>query len=660
MSVKRPFAFVLTLLSTIFWILPPAAYADRIGKPYRGPIEYLGAGSSQDQETDSPDLGGEGDTGEGGGEGGGEEGGEEEGETGPTPGGGSAPSAPGGGTRTGGAGEAKLDGQILWQWWWEHNKDRFLARSTERGRVNAGSIEYWFGAGAKYPPRDIVPISEKQRKSRVFKTLKRRLGDSSAAVRAEACVAAGRLGFVPPSEKEKKEGVPDNLVVRALIDLLEKEGNREVRTSAILGLGICGDPAGCDYLSRNYQKLSPWARAYANIAFGLAGYTKALKTLTEQLPKNARARGITHQMISAATGIGLMGLDALQGEDALTEENITHLRKLANPGGHDALVMQVVTALSRLQIERKTVVKLATVKTSKNIKWTTILALANYSRDEKDAASVFKTLQGRKCFGSGDGQDKSFSVLAMGELASHLDPNSTLRARILKFLTKEALDTKNNYVRSCAAVALGVANDRTRTTVDAIANLLTDTTVQDHVVSAACIGLGLLRATEHVDAMRTRVMLNKKWQADTRGYAALGIALTGDTTRIKELLDFAGTSSLNDKTRRQLPLALGVLGDREQVRKITAYFAKQWKKNERYEVSNAAFGLAWLRDESAVGRLRRMAKRPDAKVRGMAVIALGYSGARDAVDPLSRCYANVSFRNRFGNWDLLLAISRIL
>ena len=90
--------------------------------------------------------------------------------------------------------------------------------------------------------------------------------------------------------------------------MLEKEKDKEVRTSAILGLGICGDPKGCEYLSRNYDsKLSLTERAYANIAFGLARYKPALKILADQLPKNAQARGITDQMIAAVVAIGLMG-----------------------------------------------------------------------------------------------------------------------------------------------------------------------------------------------------------------------------------------------------------------------------------------------------------------------------------------------------------------
>jgi HEAT repeat protein len=181
------------------------------------------------------------------------------------------------------------------------------------------------------------------------------------------------------------------------------------------------------------------------------------------------------------------------------------------------------------------------------------------------------------------------------------------------------------------------------------------------VVSAACVGLGLLKATEHADSIRDNVLLKKSWDDDTRGYAALGIALMGDTTRTDELKRFAADKSLNDKTKRQLPLALGILGDKGDVRALVQFFAKNWKKNERYEVSNAAFGLSWIKDQGAVEQLVALAeKSPDADVRGMAVIALGYVSAQDRISPLSRCYENANHRNSFSGWKLLLELSQIL
>jgi HEAT repeat protein len=287
-----------------------------------------------------------------------------------------------------------------------------------------------------------------------------------------------------------------------------------------------------------------------------------------------------------------------------------------------------------------------------------LLSLANYTRDGKDAEAAFKTLEGKGGFGSGDNQNKSFAVIAMGRLAGGLDPNSKLRDRILKFLRKEALEQRaNNYVRSCAALAVGLAGDRSA--IPEVAALLTDTTAQDHVVSAACVALGLLKAVEHVDGIRDNVMLRKSWDDDTRGYAALGIALMGDTSRLGELKRFAAAEK-NDKARRQLPLALGLLGDKADVKSLVNFFAKNWKKNERFEVSNAAFGLSWLKDQGAVEQLVALDKNADADVRGMAVIALGYVSAQDRVSPLSRCYENASHRNDFGGWKLLLEISRIL
>jgi HEAT repeat protein len=318
-----------------------------------------------------------------------------------------------------------------------------------------------------------------------------------------------------------------------------------------------------------------------------------------------------------------------------------------------------VRALALLQTERKEVARM-TSSASENISWMATLSLANYTRDEKDAEAAFKTLQGDKCFGSGNNQSKSFAVLAMGRLADGLDPNSKLRDKILKFIRAEALESrKNNYTRSCAALAMGIAGERSA--IPTLSALLTDTTAQDHVMAAACVALGLLKATDQTDSIRENILLKKRWEGHTRAYAALGIALMGDTTRLAELKQFGTDKSLTDKTTRLLPLALAILGDRADIRALIQIFSKQWNKKERVEVSSAVFGLSWIKDQNAVDQLVNLVeKSPDADVRGMAVIALGYVGARDRVNPLTRCFENSSHHNKFAHWDVLNEISLIL
>jgi HEAT repeat protein len=520
-----------------------------------------------------------------------------------------------------------------------------------------GSSYYWFGGGAKYPPRDIVAPSAKQKASAVFARLKASLhGDSSAAVRAEAAIALGRLGVIAADEKQKQEKQPDNLVVRELIAALEKDQSPDVRWSATLALGMTRDKDAAAYLRRTYDKRVADEKPEALVALGLAYDTEAIKLLVGELPKSGRAREAL--AVAAVHGLGLLGPSALKEIEAAG--GVKRMLDLVDPRGHDPLQAQVLRTLSLLQIGRKDVARMVATSPSKNIQWMAILSLANYTADEKEAEAAFKVLEGDDGIGAGEAQTKSFSVIAMGRLAGSLDPNSKLRDKILKFIRKEALEPrKNNYTRSCGALAMGLAGDRSA--IPAIAALLTDTTAQDHVVSAACVALGLLKATDQANAIRDEVMLKTRWDADTRGYAALGIALMGDTTRVAELKQFARDKALNDKTRRQLPLALGILGDQADVKPLINFFAKNWKKNERYEVSNAAFGLSWIKDQSAVEQLAGMAeKSPDADVRGMSVIALGYVGAQDRVSPLARCYENACHRDRFAFWDLLFRISQVL
>ncbi len=650
----RPTPAVLALLAALLWTLPPAAYAEREGSPYRGPSELLASGSSE-----SDDSGGSGGTT-------GESGSGDPGAD-PNSGQGAPPSTTptGGGPGVGQGGKTRtIDGSILWSWWWEHNKDRHLARATERGRVNAGSIYYWFGAGAKYPPRDIAPVAEAQRAA-AYAALKRALSpkeESSAAVRAEACIAMGRLSHVPAGEAAVKEGEANNLVVRALIEAFHGENgqtpdSRDIRHSALLGLGICGDPDAGSFLMRNYDKWNTDEKAHAAIAFGLLRHEPAIDLLVRKLPTSASGKE-TAEDVAAIHALGLYGPAWVDAMNADGRKGIATLKKLAGSlRGYEPVVTQAVATLARLQQERRTVDNAIERSKSNNIQWTGILALGHYSADEKEAEAAVKHLEDLS--GKGAGQQKNFAVLTLGELASRLDPNSKVRARILKFLQgKDALGHNDNYVKACAAIALGVADDRTAS--DAIAALLNDTKVDDFVVGAACVSLGLLRATDHANLLISKVLLDKKWKADARGYGLLGLALMGDTTRMDEILKYT-SGSVPKETERQLTLAMGVLGDERSVKALVKYFSTPWKSNQKHMVSNAAYGLGYLKDQSAVEQAAKVATGgTEAATRALAVIALGYVGSPEPVSALSRCYAGQNYLNRFSGWGLLFQISRIL
>jgi len=403
----------------------------------------------------------------------------------------------------------------------------------------------------------------------------------------------------------------------------------DVRHSAILGLGMA--EAGTSLLAA-LPDLPARERDYAYIALGLARHARAIPAVVDALPR-----------LSAIHALGLF--------ERVPDDVGDRLVRLAR--SRDARVAdQAVTALGRLQLHLDAVHR-ALSADNVGVQWSALLALAHYARP-KDAAVAARILM-REGFKSGRGQHKNFSVLALGDLAARLDPNGKTRKKILRFLRERALDSNNNYLRACAAIALGVAGDKA--SADPIAALLHNTTVNDYVIGAACVGLGLLQATGHAGTVRTTVLETRRWNADARGYALLGIALMGDTTQLATLKKH---SRGEVQTERQASLALGLLGGKDEVRALARYFSSDWDTRANVAVSNAAFAFGWNRDGRAVSGLVQLTRNPHPRIRAMAVIALGYIAARDRVSPLTRCYENTSFRNRFGHWDLLHEISRIL
>jgi HEAT repeat protein len=284
--------------------------------------------------------------------------------------------------------------------------------------------------------------------------------------------------------------------------------------------------------------------------------------------------------------------------------------------------------------------------------------MANFADPEKDTADVKAAARFlmTNAFKAGEGQIKNFSVFAAGDLAGRLNPNSPTREKLVKHL-REAVEKKDTYLRACAAVACGVAQDtNARDIIIGVLRKSNDT----HVLAAMCMGLGLLRDTrrDSVDLIRDRVMLQSKWGADNRGGAAMGLALTGDTTRIEELEKFH-VNNRDRLTKRHTPLAIGVLGGKTEAKALVRMFESPFDQKDIYPVSNAVYGLSWIRDQDAVAKLVELAGNDSKKVRGMAIIALGRVGARHRVDPLTRCFENMSHNNRF-RWGILYAISRIL
>jgi HEAT repeat protein len=658
----RPFATALALFSALLFVLAPVARADRIGTPYRGPAELASGGQSDASGGDSGGGGG-GDSGGGGGDSGG--GGGDSGGGGGDSGGGGGDSGGGGGDSGGGAGggggagaggkKVALDGYRVWQWYWEHNKDRYLARATQRGRVYRGSSYYWFGSGAKYPPRELTVVSTALREGKVFAAIERALQDSDLRVRAEACIAMGRLGSKPVPEAARKPDLPDDFVARALAHVLATlpgvtPDQKAVRISAILGLGISGTDAAGAVLLQHLDRAPAEEKTYTLLALGVARYAPALPKIAALVPSGGSS--FSDPQIAAVHALGLYGPEFAA---VIAEQGaVDRVRRLADTR-HDTMASQAVTALGRLQQRFDDVRDAFQRSKSKNVQWSAVLAMANYAQDEKDAEKAAKALI-TDCFKAGEGQTKNFSLLAAGDLASRLDPNSKVRERLVDHLRK-VLENKDNYLRSCAAVALGFARDVA--SEPAIVKVLEDPASNHVAVSGAALALGLLRATNQAEKLRMEVLLKTQHHPDSRGYAALALALMGDTTRVDDLVALHA-KNLNDiQIARQTALALGVLGDRDEVKTIAENFAAGWKSQDQHRVSNAAFAFAWMRDETAVDRLVELLKSPDANVRGMAVIALGYTAARDPVNPLSRCYENASHRGRF-LWEPLHVISQIL
>ena len=126
-----------------------------------------------------------------------------------------------------------------------------------------------------------------------------------------------------------------------------------------------------------------------------------------------------------------------------------------------------------------------------------------------------------------------------------------------------------------------------------------------------------------------------------------------------DLWEFHNKRGLGRNALRHTGTAIGVLGDKHAVRRLVRMFSKPFRKNDLLAVGSCVAGLTWIRDQGQVDPIVALTKHKDSGVRGMAMIALGHLGAQYTVDPLTRCFQNMSHDNRF-KWRILYEISLIL
>lgn len=501
-----------------------------------------------------------------------------------------------------------------WETWWANNKDAYL-RLAERVAGDAPGA-----TSSGLPPSEREKAATEKRTAAMRKRLAtlfaEALADPSFEVRTAAAIALGKTGQAEGSDPLRRAAMSD--------------AHKDVRDSAVLGLGLLARPADIPFLEKMLfdREEVPRRRAFAAFAIGLIGGDDAAVTLlrfTDEHPDGGKPEPLHKKPELAASLFIAMGFtgspDVLPrlraaAADADFDENVRSfaflsLGRLKDRASFDmlagALVAERDPALRRAAA-------LALGRAAGPDDAQAIASLATALREDKDpltrhfaatslggigGASVREAL--RRAFGEGDGKDRAFAALALG-IAKDTDFAPQIRA------------------------ALAVK-------------------VDESDAGSLCIALGLLSDPASAPAIeKTMNGAKKVW---LQGYAALALGMCGATSSIESLHDRLEKEQ-DPRLRMNLAIALGMLHDP----KAKSYLVDTLRGADTFfEKGSAALALGALKMTAAVPDLEVVARdgKSEEMLRAFVVVALGDIADPSPVPKLSRFSVD-------GNYDAAVRV----
>lgn len=575
-------------------------------------------------------------------------------------------------------------GYLRWEFWWEHNKDRYLGlrnyQNRERASVIRGSADYFLGGRV----RDRIPVTDAIDESMRTETIEPLLlhgtqhGDPD--VRAASWIALGKVGTKLGVESFRR-GVTDS--------------NDDVRKAALLALGLQGNHEAIPTLMHVMRTGSQEIRVRMAAALGLAfidgpASTKMLLGFLESvLPRVAND--------AEEMAIITLRALALHGDP----EAVPVLQKLSKTSSaKDARIeAELILALGRLG-ERSSIPMLIRALGDRSIptRRAAAIALGDIDTHSGADAELTKLLAHRERWKGEEG----ITDEAMAELDALIAEKERTDAAARKEIVKqrdaiakalvEAIEEDNdvqvrNYacislaknggrgalatllaafdsgysisLQGFAALGLGILGEPAASEV--LLERLNRAGYESHR-GAVAIALGLLRERAALPALAT-IIGNTGADASFRGYAAQAIGLIGDRDLVPDLHRMLENERGNEELLRGIVLAVGMLGDRGSLQPLARVLSDSKNPHTRIVRAQTVLALGLIRDRQAVDIMAKLATKPvgsdrsaKSQTQAYAVAALGYLGDREVLPRLSALARDHEYRAFVQGLDDLLTV----
>ena len=524
------------------------------------------------------------------------------------------------GPTTGGLGgrRGRGEGFERWEFWWEHNKDEFLA-------------------AARTPAPPPLPLELRRE---LLPALIEALDSTEAEIADAAALALARMA-APERESTGRHVVP--ALVRAL-----GHPSSLVQRTATLALGLTGHEdaiaplrgllGGTD-AARDVDDapVPPEQRALAAAALGQLRAAAAIDDLFQVLDDVTLNRALDLKAL-AVLALGRM--------ETRTAEITARLLALLDERAVNTYVRaQAPIALHRLAAggasePREALVQLTKLmrsdRTETELRRSLVIAvgrLATMGDGDADLhAREWLAHLVEKC---NDDQSRHFALLALAELGAR-DPapaaHHDAHEKIQRLLHQQLVAPKRITHQPIAALATGLYwrqpghGEAQRLAAGAELAECFDQTANPSYRAAMAVGLGLLR---HRAAGKPLLEAHASTRdAALRGYIALALGLMGDRDATAPLREaFGSPKTAHPPERLQLARALGLLDDGKAAGMLVAGISSATTLSESVSCTQA---LGMLRDAEGVRQLLQVATDParTALERGLAWSALGLAADR--------------------------------
>jgi HEAT repeat protein len=493
----------------------------------------------------------------------------------------------------------RREGPTTWETWWSANQVR-LIHLADRVRGLDDSV---VTGDVRLPDRERRIQRETFVRDKLVPLLLEALADKNAEIRSSAAIALGKCGDPRARKPLQKTAATDS--------------DDDVRASAVIALGVLGDELALPFLDGVLGDVrdNPRRRAFAAIAIGLLGGDDAASALVRFCTERAHlwhvgAKEKERLIASAFVGLGLSDSAAALG---LLRDTATNVKESVPLRGAAVLSLgrlrdrDATGAIARLLHERET---RAVLRRSAAI------ALGGLVRveDEKTLGVLMKAAS----------DDPDLIVREQATLALARVRTDVVRKHLRKWFGKAP-----DLERPNIALALALGGD-----VDA-AKLIRDMLGEDRDEgrrASYCLALGLLGDLDSAALVESE--LDGFVLSRHKRYAVLALALM-DSQGSRDKLHGMLTASDNPTVKVNLVVALALLGDRRSRDYLLATLDGRHPVRDR---AGAAVTLGLLRMVEGAPALVKIVgdAAGEPTVRAFALVGLGFMADESDFPKLAR------------------------